>query len=268
MTDKIERRGGHDGGQPFANQVVVVTGGGTGIGRVTALTFAKQGAAAVIITGRRRERLEETAALHPAIVPVPADVTTDCGAEAVAKAVAEHGGALDVLVHNAGIHFIAPVHEIDPAAARELFDVNVMGAVVLTPRLLPLMRSPGGNIVFVTSPAGHNPTPLVSVYAASKAALDSFTRTWALELAPRGIRVNAVAPGWVRTEVYESSGMTQEQVDELFAQAAQGVPLGMTGVPEDVTLWITRLVEPSSAWVTGQIITMDGGADLVRAKQV
>lgn len=255
-------------GQPFAGKVVVVTGGGTGIGRVTAMTFAKLGAAAVIITGRRRDRLEDTATLHPAIVPVPADVTTQDGAEAVAKAVTDNGGVLDVLVHNAGIHFIAPVPEIDPAAARELFDVNVMGAVVLTPRLLPLMRSPGGNIVFVTSPAGHNPTPLVSVYAASKAALDSFTRTWALELAPRGIRVNAVAPGWVRTEVYESSGMTPEQVDELFAQAAQGVPLGMTGVPEDVTLWITRLVEPASAWVTGQIITMDGGADLVRAKQV
>jgi NAD(P)-dependent dehydrogenase (short-subunit alcohol dehydrogenase family) len=144
-------------GQPFANQVVVITGGGTGIGRVTALTFAKQGASTVIITGRRRERLEETAALHPAIVAVPADVTTDAGADAVARAVAEHGGVLDVLVHNAGIHFIAPVQEIDPAAARELFDVNVMGAVVLTPKLLPLMRSPGGTIVFVTSPGTTRP---------------------------------------------------------------------------------------------------------------
>jgi NAD(P)-dependent dehydrogenase (short-subunit alcohol dehydrogenase family) len=257
-----------DNGHPFANQVVVITGGGTGIGRVTALTFAKQGASTVIITGRRRDRLEETAALHPAIVAVPADVTTEDGADAVARTVAEHGGVLDVLVHNAGIHFIAPVQEIDPAAARELFDINVMGAVVLTPKLLPLMRSPGGNIVFVTSPAGHNPTPQVSVYAASKAALSSLTRTWALELAPKGIRVNAVAPGWVRTEVFESSGMTPEQVDGFFAQVAHGVPLGMTGVPEDVTLWITRFVDPASAYVTGQIISMDGGAEMVRGKQV
>ncbi|WP_377270026.1 SDR family NAD(P)-dependent oxidoreductase [Peterkaempfera sp. SMS 1(5)a] len=247
---------------------VVVTGGGTGIGRTTALTFARLGAASVIITGRRAERLAEAAALHPAIVPVRADVATEEGAEAVAAAAGEHGGAVDVLVHNAGIHHIAPLGEIDLKAARDLFDVNVLGTVVLTDRLLPLLRSPGGNIVFVTSPAGHNPTPTVSMYAASKAAVNSLTRTWALELAPRGIRVNAVAPGWVRTEVYESSGMTTEQVDGLFEQAAKGVPLGATGVPDDVTLWITRLVEPSSSWVTGQIITMDGGADLVRARQV
>jgi NAD(P)-dependent dehydrogenase (short-subunit alcohol dehydrogenase family) len=254
--------------QPFSNQLVVVTGGGTGIGRATALAFAELGAAGVIITGRRPERLAEVAALHPAIVPVTADVRTQEGAEAVAEAVRASGGVLDVLVHNAGLHTIAGIGGIDLAAARELFEVNVLGPVVLTNHLLELMRSPGGNIVFVTSPAGHNPTPMASMYAASKAALNSFTGSWALELAPKGIRVNAVAPGWVRTEVYELSGMSSAQVDELFEQAAKGVPLGETGVPEDVSRWITRFAEPSSAWVTGRILTMDGGADLVRARQV
>ncbi|MFI8002462.1 SDR family NAD(P)-dependent oxidoreductase [Streptomyces sp. NPDC086010] len=253
---------------PFTNQYVVVTGGATGIGRATALDFAKQGAAGVIVTGRRAGRLAEVAALHPAIVPVRADVSTRSGADAVAEAVGELGGSLDVLVHNAGIHTIGAAGSIDTDAARELFDVNVLGTVILTNRLLPALRSPGGSIVFVTSPAGHNPTPMASVYAASKAAVNTFTRSWALELAPKGIRVNAVAPGWVRTEVYESHGMPPEQVDELFAQAAKSVPLGVTGVPEDVSQWITLLAAPSSAWVTGQILTMDGGADLVRAKQV
>uniref|UniRef100_A0AAU2JYK5 SDR family oxidoreductase n=1 Tax=Streptomyces sp. NBC_00049 TaxID=2903617 RepID=A0AAU2JYK5_9ACTN len=254
--------------QPFKSRYVVVTGGATGIGRATALAFADQGAAGVIITGRRPERLAEVAALHPAIVPVTADVSTEGGAEAVAKAVADLGRTVDVLVHNAGVHTIGAVGDIDPAAARELFDINVLGTIILTNRLLPALSSPGASIVFVTSPAGHNPTPMASVYAASKAAVNTFTRSWALELAPKGIRVNAVAPGWVRTEVYESHGMTTEQVDELFAQAATGVPLGVTGVPEDVSRWITQLSAPSSAWVTGQILTMDGGADLVRARQV
>lgn len=254
--------------QPCTPQYVVVTGGATGIGRATALAFAEQGAAGVIVTGRRPDRLEEVAALHPAIVPVCADVSTESGADAVAKAVGEWGGAVDVLVHNAGVHTIGAVGDIDPEAARELFDINVLGTVILTNRLLPALTSPGGSIVFVTSPAGHNPTPMASVYAASKAAVNIFTRTWALELAPRGIRVNAVAPGWVRTEVYESHGMTAQQVDELFEQAARSVPMGVTGVPEDVSRWITLLAAPSSAWMTGQILTMDGGADLVRARQV
>ena len=84
-----------------------------------------------------------------------------------------------------------------------------------------------------------------------------------MELAPQGIRVNAVAPSWVRTEVFEVNGMTPEQVDGMLEQVAKDLPLGRTGEPADVTLWITRLAEPSSAWVTGQVLVMDGGADLV-----
>ncbi len=238
-------------------KTVVVTGGGTGIGRATALAFARAGVSKVLITGRRRERLDEVADLHPAITPVVADVATDAGADAVADAVS---GGLDVLVHNAGIHRRAPVDLIDVDAAREVFAVNVLGPIILTKRLLPLLRSPGGNIVFVSSVAGQRPAPTESVYAASKAAVDSLTRTWAAELAPKGIRVNAVAPSLVRTEVFETSGgMTPEQVDMLFEHAAKQIPLGRTGEPEDVSLWITRLADPASSWVTGQIIVTDGG---------
>lgn len=246
-------------GLPFAGQRVVVTGGGTGIGRSTALAFAEGGAARVVITGRRADRLAQVAALHPSITTVAADVSTEAGAEAVAFAVSD---GVDVLVHNAGIHRRAPVDGIELGAARDIFDTNVIGPIILTLRLLPLLASPGGNIIFVSSVAGHNPVPGESVYGASKAAVDSLTRTWAAELAPRGIRVNAVAPSLVRTEVFESNGMPPEAVDVLFEHAAKQLPLGRTGEPEDVTLWITRLAEPSSSWVTGQIIVMDGGWDL------
>ncbi|WP_117213057.1 SDR family NAD(P)-dependent oxidoreductase [Allorhizocola rhizosphaerae] len=246
--------------QPFAGQHIVVTGGGTGIGRAAALAFADGGAERVVITGRRLDRLEQVAAQHRTITPVVADVSTGAGADAVAAAVAQ--GGVDVLVHNAGIHRRAPVESIDAASAREVFATNVIGPVILTVRLMPLIRSPGGNIVFVSSVAGHNPVPTESVYGASKAAVDSLTKTWAAELAPKGIRVNAVAPSLVRTEVFETNGMTPEQVDMLFQHAAKQLPLGRTGEPEDVTLWITRLAEPSSSWVTGQVIVMDGGWDL------
>ncbi|WP_406149002.1 SDR family NAD(P)-dependent oxidoreductase [Streptomyces sp. NBC_01012] len=248
--------------KPFAGQTVVVTGGGTGIGRGTALAFAELGADTVIVTGRRPDRLNEVAALHPAVVPVAADVTGTAGADAVAAAVDERGGALDVLVHNAGVFRFSPLEHLDPATVREVVDINLVGPVLLTGRLLPLLRSPGGSVVLVSSRAGHNPTPGGSVYAGSKAAAHSFTRSWAAELAPRGIRVNAVAPGFVRTEAYLANGLAPEQVEGLFEHAKGDIPLGRVGEVDDIVPWITRLAEPTSDLVTGQIITLDGGMDL------
>jgi NAD(P)-dependent dehydrogenase (short-subunit alcohol dehydrogenase family) len=249
----------------FEGQTVVVTGGGTGIGKATALAFAEQGAQTVIITGRRERRLNEVAELSPAIVPVVADLVSEEGAEAVATAVRARSGALDVLVHNAGIYRQTPIDAIDVTLARELLETNILGTALLTTRLLPLIKAPGGSIVLVSSVAGHKPEPYASVYAASKAGVHSLTLTWAKELAGRGIRVNAVAPSAVRTEVYAANGLTEEQTDQIFNHYAACMPLGRTGTVEDVTPWITKLAEPASSWVTGQIIVLDGGADLTSA---
>ncbi|MEV6700681.1 SDR family oxidoreductase [Streptomyces sp. NPDC051453] len=248
--------------QPFADRTVVVTGGGTGIGRASALAFARLGAATVVITGRRKERLEEVAAEHPAIVPVAADVTTETGAETVVSAVREHGGTLDVLVHNAGIFRFSPLASVDTAVAREVLETNVLGPVVLTRHLLPLLRTPGGNILLISSRGGHNPGPESSLYSASKAALHSFTRSWAAELAAQGIRVNAVAPGFVRTEAYVANGLTPEQAEGLFAGVAQSVPLGRIAEAGEVARWVTELTRDTESLVTGQIFTLDGGMDV------
>ncbi|MER7112508.1 SDR family NAD(P)-dependent oxidoreductase [Streptomyces sp. NPDC000229] len=247
---------------PFAERTVVVTGGGTGIGRATALAFAGLGAGAVVITGRRKERLAEVAELHPAIVPVCADVTTEVGAEAVSEAVREHGGALDVLVQNAGVFRFTLLAALDAGTAREVLETNVLGPALLTAHLLPLLRSPGGHIILISSRGGHNPGPESSLYSASKAAVHSFTRSWAAELAPQGIRVNAVAPGFVRTEAYAANGLSAEQVEGLFAGVAHSIPLGRVAEAEDIASWVTRLAEPSDSLVTGQIITVDGGMDI------
>jgi NAD(P)-dependent dehydrogenase (short-subunit alcohol dehydrogenase family) len=251
MTDK-----------PFAGQTVVVTGGGTGIGRATALAFAGLGATAVIITGRRKERLSEVAELSPAIVPVTADVTTEEGAAAIAIAVGDQGGSLDVLVHNAGVFRFSPLAALDVATAREVLETNVLGPVLVTKHLLPLLRSPGGAIVLVSSRGGHNPGPGSSLYSASKAAIHSFTRSWAAELAPQGIRVNAIAPGFVRTEAYTANGLSPQEVEGLFAGVAHSIPLGRVADVEDITPWIIRLADPASSLVTGQILTLDGGMDI------
>jgi NAD(P)-dependent dehydrogenase (short-subunit alcohol dehydrogenase family) len=247
---------------PFAGQQVVVTGGGTGIGRAAALAFADLGATSVVVTGRREDRLAEVEAVHPAIRAVVADVGTAEGTAAVVDAVRSSGEKLDVLVHNAGIFRFTPVDAFDVDVAREVLETNLVGPMRLTSALLPLLASPGGSIVFVSSNAGHTATPRGAAYGASKAAVDSLTRTWALELAPRGIRVNAVAPAAVRTEVYAANGLSPEEVEGYFGYQASLTPLRRTGEVEDVVPWITRFAEPASSWVTGQIITLDGGADL------
>lgn len=249
----------------FNDRHVLVTGGGSGIGRGAALAFAEQGAASVIIAGRRRDRLEQVAAEHPAIVPVEADITTDQGREAILAAVKAAGGTLDVLVHNAGVYRWTPLDYCDVDAAREMLEINLIAPFLLTTQLLPMLRSPGASIVLVSSVAGHNPEPYASLYAVSKAGFHSYTVSWAKELAARGIRVNAVAPSAVRTEVYDANGLTTEQIDALFAKFTASSPLGRTGEVPDVTPWITQLASPTSSWVTGQVITIDGGADLTSA---
>lgn len=143
-----------------------------------------------------------------------------------------------------------------------MLETNLLGPVRLTGALFPLLTSPGASIVFVSSVAGHNPEPGAAMYAASKAGMHSITLTWARELAPRGIRVNAIAPAGVRTEVYAANGLSEAETDGIFEALAAIMPLGRTGTVDDITPWITLLANPSSSWVTGQIITIDGGQDL------
>jgi NAD(P)-dependent dehydrogenase (short-subunit alcohol dehydrogenase family) len=246
----------------FGNKVVIITGGSSGIGRAAALRFAEAGAR-VIITGRRAVTLEDTAGNHPNITAVVADaVSAEDAALTVAKAVDAYG-RLDVLVNNAGAGAILPLAEATAEKIQSIFAVNVIGASLLATVALPYLKASKGAIVNISSTYGHKPAAGLSHYAASKAALEHLTRCWALELAPQGVRVNAVAAGPTESGALTGMmGLSAEQAAAVEAQEREAIPLKRRGKPDDVARWILLLADPASEWTTGQVITADGGLGL------
>jgi NAD(P)-dependent dehydrogenase (short-subunit alcohol dehydrogenase family) len=243
-------------------KVVIVTGGSSGIGRAAALSFATKGAK-VVITARRALPLEETAANHPNIVGLVADAAApDDAVRTIAKAV-DTWGRLDVLVNNAGAGAILPLPDATADRIMQILAVNVLGPSLLAAAALPYLASAKGTIVNVSSTFGHKPVAGLSHYAASKAALEHLTRCWALELAPHGVRINAVAAGPTESGALTGMmGLSPEQAAAIKEQERERIPLKRRGDPDDVARWIVRLADPASDWVTGQVIAVDGGLGL------
>ena len=196
------------------DRVAIVTGAGSGIGRATALAFARAGAH-VLAVGRRAEALERTAAAHPGIAVFPADITADGAPQAVVDAAADRWGGVDVLVNNAGATAVMPLAEADPGRVAGLFALNVTAPILLAKAALSYLRARRGAIVNVSSTYGHRPLPGGAPYAASKGALEQLTRSWALELAPDGIRVNAVAPGPTESEALAAAGLPDAVIEQI-----------------------------------------------------
>jgi NAD(P)-dependent dehydrogenase (short-subunit alcohol dehydrogenase family) len=243
-------------------QTAIVTGGSSGIGRAVAIELAERGAR-VLITGRGTEALEQTAALHPNIVGLRADsAEPNEAARTVAKAV-ELWGRLNILVNNAGAGGILPLARATANRITDIFAVNVLGPSLLAAASLPLLSVSRGVIVNISSTYGHKPVANLSHYAASKAALEHLTRCWALELAPHGIRVNSVAAGPTESGALTGMmGLSVEQAEQIKEQERQRIPLGRRGLPEDVARWVVAISDPMADWITGQIITVDGGLEL------
>jgi NAD(P)-dependent dehydrogenase (short-subunit alcohol dehydrogenase family) len=245
----------------FAGKVVLVTGANSGIGEAAAVAFQAAGAT-VFGMARRKDKLEAARAQHPAIQWVLADVAKREEVNAAVAAIVRETGRIDVLVNNAAIFEFAPLEAASEASIRGQFETNVVGLTFVTQAALPTLKAHRGTVINVSSAAGHKAAPGGSVYGATKAAVESLTKSWALELAPHGVRVNAVAPGPTETPGFQKMPVPPEMVEAVKAAFVKQVPLGRTASSEEVARWIVSIADPSVTWMTGNVLAIDGGMSL------
>ncbi len=242
----------------LSGKQIVVTGGNSGIGLASARAFVAEGAN-VIISGRNQESLDAAVKeLGSAAAGVRADVSKRADVEALFQAAKERFGAVDAVFANAGIALPGPLDQVGEDHFDRQFDINVKGAWLTAQAALPVLKE-GSTIVYNTSAVDVKGMAGMSIYAATKAALRSLVRSFAAELAPKGIRVNAVAPGPIATPIYDRMGLPSEQKDAFGQQIEQMTPLGRFGTPEDIAHAAVYLVSDESIYMTGAELAVDGG---------
>jgi NAD(P)-dependent dehydrogenase (short-subunit alcohol dehydrogenase family) len=252
---------------PFSleNKTILITGASSGIGRAIAIACAKMGAK-VVITGRNTERLNETfeqcwGVLHtPGETNAPIQIVADLQNENDIAALVEQTPVLDGLVNCAGFTKTIPFQFIKKEDLQAIMNVNFMAPALMSAQFVKEKKiAKGGSIVFISSISG---TMCVwggnSMYSASKGAVNSIMKNMALDLAPKGVRVNSVNPGQVETHILDAGMITQEQMDE----ERKRYPLKRFGKPEEVAYAVIYLLSDAAAWTTGTSIIIDGGFTL------
>lgn len=243
----------------LTGKVAVVTGGNSGIGFETARYFKNAGAS-VIITGKSADRVV-TAATQLGVKGIVADVMDLNAIDALVAQVKEDFGNIDVLFVNAGIFSPAPVGQTTETMFDTQMGINFKGAVFTIEKFLPIIND-GGSIINLSSINAYTGMPNTAIYAASKAALNSYTRTAATELAPRKIRVNSVNPGPTYTPIFAKTGMPEEQLNEFAAAVQNRIPLKRFGQPEDIAKLVTFLASEDASFITGGEYNIDGGINV------
>jgi NAD(P)-dependent dehydrogenase (short-subunit alcohol dehydrogenase family) len=244
----------------YTNKIVLVTGGTSGIGRTTAIAFADAGAR-VVLTGRREKEGLEVVAEIKKTGGTAAYIRTDVAKEAdVVQAVdfvlSTHG-RLDVAFNNAGVEIVGPLDQVTEEQYRRTFDINVWGVLnAMKHEVAAMLKSGGGSIVNVSSIAGHIGLAQASIYVATKHAVEGLTKAIAVEFAKQGIRVNAVAPGAIDTEMVDRfAGKEGDVRNWLISQH----PVGRLGTAEEIAAAVLYLTSDAAKFTTGTILAVDGG---------
>jgi 3-oxoacyl-[acyl-carrier protein] reductase len=243
--------------QRLKGKVALVTGGSRGIGAAIALRLAQEGATVAITYVNNKTAADKVVArlseFGVKANAFKADVASEQDTNRAVEDINKTFGKIDILVNNAGVFETKPVSEVDLEHYTRLFDVNVKGVIATTVAALKHMND-GGRIISISSGAAKQSIPGASVYSATKAALETLTRSWAQELGKRQITVNAVAPGTTATDMLEA-GLPEEAVQMMIAKTA----LGRLGEPSDIADAVAFLASPDGRWVTGHTISCDGG---------
>lgn len=252
-----------------AQQVVIVTGASSGIGRATALRFGRSGAG-VIAVGRDQGALEAVAedlarGGAPSAICV-ADVTAADAPNRILETTMARFGTVTTLVNAAGVIGSGTIDSTTDEQWDSMMDINVRAPFRLIRAIMPALIESKGSVVNVSSVTGLRAFPGVLAYCVSKAAVDQLTRCAALEVAARGVRVNAVNPGVVVSNLHRRGGMNEENYAAFLVRARETHPIGRPGAPEEIADLCFFLASPAAAWITGETVSIDGGRHLTCAR--
>lgn len=247
----------------FYNKVALITGGTSGIGLATAHAFIEEGAT-VIITGRYEETLMKTVEqLGSHAHGIVSDTSKMGDIHALPALVQAISPRIDVVFANAGSAKFASIETVDETLFNEHFDVLVKGPFFTVQQLLPLIN-PNGSVIFNTSIVTEYGTKNLSIYSAAKAAIQSFVKTFAAECTDRHIRVNAVSPGYTKTDMMRRTGMSREQVDSTVSSVTPTIPFGRFAHPSETAAAVAFLASDDASYIHGTEILVDGGFLAVR----
>ncbi len=246
--------------QKLSGKVAVVTGASKGIGASIAQHLAAEGAAVVVNYSTSREGADKVVAQvgrrGGQAIAVQADVSRRADIQRLFAEAKRAFGRVDILVNNAAVYEFAPIEEVTAEHFHRQFDLNVLGLLLTTQEALRYLGPEGGSIINVSSVAATVAPPTASVYSATKAAVDTVTRSLAKELGPRRVRVNSINPGMVETEGFHAAGMAES---DFRKQVEAQTPLGRIGQPGDIGPIAVFLASSDSGWITGETIHVAGG---------